>query len=872
MPQSGSGGQDVPGNVSDKNSLRWSDPPAVNAAAADPSQTGNRPQDFDLKWFSDPLKMTDLIHSLLDVLPSTGPSGYLLDLVWIVSENQDPSRFVAPLLWGALRRAVEWHNASVLIVVVAEQAAERNGEQLLGKWSGFDPLVEELNAKVVSINEAAKNMDDVLSSEMVWRGGMETYNEADHAFRANGPPGLRLELIAKDKRTHGNWLNSTAATAAAGTNFLAPEKTSGKASTATSLSGLQLARNLTLVARCSLASVPTYLLTDFSFNLRISCPVSDDDENSSANLLNSKEMFGNASGVVARLSYCVSSSGGAAAASMYCKPKLSLEDWKKYVIHGNADERSGCFLTASEQCADKELSNIHILMVNDSESTDKICIVLDPSQGGVLKSSQVILDTLHCRKNHHHQQQQSEKEEMVVNRFDLGEKEGGGRSRRSSGRQQQRRRRRPDVPRIQAFIQRVQATVLTMLNEKDPGSQHLRSDKLEETLREIQARVLSRIDCMSSVRSGLERLDPSPPENNSGKWREDHDEDDETVWPERRLLQHVDYLNEQKRLRNTDHQTMKPSTVGEYVILEAREMLKLFNKDGMARFPEKCEQVKTRASRQTEVLSNLDDSPGQSIENKLRSDDHYGWPDVTCLKYHDLYYNVEYDESEKLDMERMKVQRIHVGVNETMSTCHAQNNANASSSNLVITKKATSVGGGAAANHKDASKRASESGGGGGANNGGAAAAALRRSPRKKASQAKVAPLVRQRSNAYASSIKSGGSSQHQGVKRAAGSAVLPSGGGGKSAPKSADEVFKKKLRIAVYDTLEKRGIDEKHALFRACFKKLYEICKMYAKDAPGSSASGGKSGNSMSTSQWLIKVAEQNADTVINLEKSLLS
>ena len=74
---------------------------------------------------------------------------------------------------------------------------------------------------------------------------------------------------------------------------------------------------------------------------------------------------------------------------------------------------------------------------------------------------------------------------------------------------------------------------------------------------------------------------------------------------------------------------------------------------------------------------------------------------------------------------------------------------------------------------------------------------------------------------------------------------------------------YRKKLRNAVYDALSKRGIDEKNELFRACFKKLFEICKMYAKDVP-------KSAKNLTTSQWLTRVAEQNSEIVINLEKSL--
>lgn len=73
---------------------------------------------------------------------------------------------------------------------------------------------------------------------------------------------------------------------------------------------------------------------------------------------------------------------------------------------------------------------------------------------------------------------------------------------------------------------------------------------------------------------------------------------------------------------------------------------------------------------------------------------------------------------------------------------------------------------------------------------------------------------------------------------------------------KSKEEIHKQKLRNAVYEALVDKGIDEKHKLFRSCFKKLFDICKMYEKDMP-------KSG---STKLWLRTVAKQNAETVVNL------
>ena len=52
------------------------------------------------------------------------------------------------------------------------------------------------------------------------------------------------------------------------------------------------------------------------------------------------------------------------------------------------------------------------------------------------------------------------------------------------------------------------------------------------------------------------------------------------------------------------------------------------------------------------------------------------------------------------------------------------------------------------------------------------------------------------------------------------------SGGGGDGVDLS--EVNKKKLRVAVYEALLGKKIGEKDELFRPCFSKLFNICKMY--------------------------------------------
>ena len=51
---------------------------------------------------------------------------------------------------------------------------------------------------------------------------------------------------------------------------------------------------------------------------------------------------------------------------------------------------------------------------------------------------------------------------------------------------------------------------------------------------------------------------------------------------------------------------------------------------------------------------------------------------------------------------------------------------------------------------------------------------------------------------------------------------------GDRPAPGELPEMHKKKLRIAVYDALHRNKVEEKNPLFKKCFPKLFQICKMY--------------------------------------------
>jgi len=75
---------------------------------------------------------------------------------------------------------------------------------------------------------------------------------------------------------------------------------------------------------------------------------------------------------------------------------------------------------------------------------------------------------------------------------------------------------------------------------------------------------------------------------------------------------------------------------------------------------------------------------------------------------------------------------------------------------------------------------------------------------------------------------------------------------------------IKKLIRCAVFIALLERKINEASPIYNQCFKRLFDICKMYVKDIPS------KIKTEEEVKNWLSLVSDQNADTVIKLVKSL--
>ena len=301
---------------------------------------------------------------------------------------------------------------------------------------------------------------------------------------------------------------------------------------------------------------------------------------------------------------------------------------------------------------------------------------------------------------------------------------------------------------------------------------------------------------LSSIAIGIQSRLARLPAAEAKDPNDDDDMLDESAWEERRLLA---FLDHQRKLAKPQAgggggtaigaATMTPGS-GDFVVLEAKELLKLFTADGEPRRAD-LEVLRPRRTPRVDAAALTE-----------------AWPAVLCQEYPGLHFNRS-EQSEERDREAVRLQRLYVGgARETASTC-SSSVANNARPEVVATKTAAS----APPTRKQKTPRRSR--------------------PTKETT----------------SSLNRDDSS---GKKRA-----RPGVASGKAPP----DVFRAKLRNAVYDALRRKGIGEDSRLFRGCFKKLFEICAMYAKDMPKTAKS---------TKLWLATVAQTHVDTVANLEIAL--
>ena len=205
-------------------------------------------------------------------------------------------------------------------------------------------------------------------------------------------------------------------------------------------------------------------------------------------------------------------------------------------------------------------------------------------------------------------------------------------------------------------------------------SEYLSKDRFQSTLDAIQLRILQKVNAFK-LEEGY-TLDANDDVKTNFICDPTYLEEDDSIWEEKRFLGFMERLKKERAAKKqplSDDSTMKPNS--DFVILEAKEMLKLFTSEGLAKNPNDCEEVIVPKGRK---------KGGFEWDKNAEE-----WPEILLADHLDLCYNRN-DKSEELDRERAKLQLMYVGSKETASTCHAQNSAKGPPP-VVVTKKSKNL-------------------------------------------------------------------------------------------------------------------------------------------------------------------------------------
>ena len=257
----------------------------------------------------------------------------------------------------------------------------------------------------------------------------------------------------------------------------------------------------------------------------------------------------------------------------------------------------------------------------------------------------------------------------------------------------------------------------------------------------------------------------------------------------------------------------------DYVVLEAKELMKYFTKEGepskelqevrassrrCLQRPQKTKEEYTSFLQDNFDRVEKDDFQFSGYKFKGSNLDGSSFSTVEFTQYHDVYYNTG-DGAETQDRECKERKDQLVGMaRETGSTISAVSQPQ----RIKVEKKTTAP----------------------------ASLTSRRSSPRKALAPIPSSPLkVEAKGLANLGKSKAEKSKVAQNPGRR--SLVASSSGGNKDSQKKKDtggdltDTNRKKLRTAVYESLLRKNIMEKTPLFRPCFAKLFNICKMYVID-----------------------------------------
>ena len=305
---------------------------------------------WEKKWenaSTDGIEMLgDDIHAVLDDLPQNAPYDCLLDVLWF-TDAVPKDRKIPSNLFGALKRAVEWHGAAIHVVT-----AERR--QDLNKFNYLKELKAELIFDISDLQE-------YLRSKLFWRGVIAFFDDSSMSFvHTNTAYELRDDSVKSDSD-----FEKLAATNA------------------------QLSQRLKVVTKCSMSTIPAYFFTKTRFVLRTWLQ-SNKEECSSDDLFADEELFGSGNCLIAKLER-YESKNDAMSFHMKKSKHRTTDTWREAV-------RNGAYtLDLDNDLMGKTLLSTYFVIYSDKKlgGNMKRCIMLDSNAplAGQAKSNEVVTDT-----------------------------------------------------------------------------------------------------------------------------------------------------------------------------------------------------------------------------------------------------------------------------------------------------------------------------------------------------------------------------------------------------------------------------------------------------------------------------------------------
>lgn len=748
--------------------------------------------------------LSSSLHTVLDQLGA--PGTYLLSILWLC--DSPPTAF-PPVLYGSLQRAVSWHSANISVITSTSTCSE------------VPPWLGPLRAEVLPFTYLCKchGLQEFLSPDLVWRGSLAFYQEPD--LTPLTLPGFELHLDQ-------DVLTSTLATL----------NIQGEGVVSSSSSPRFFSSNLEVVSSVSLSSIISsqHLLT--SQRLLLKTPILEEDDCSNQFMTSAFQSPDMA--MVLKLKFSVD------------KPKTDLslmktENWKSSVINCNFSPTPPC------PSMGVDVSSINILIYDDPD-TDGDCSRSTHQKAAVLLKNIPELAQMHSLRqvlSKHEVNMETVREVVEGKIFHVDDTKHN---------------------QFKQFVRSVQSQVLGELH--DNNSEFLKNNDVEDILIAVQDKLMRNIGIGMYTTVSDQNFDDM--EENMRLRKEESVKnvaipDD---WQEKRFLRFLKLHSEQEEKILQSRSILKPNEE-DYVLLEAKELLKFFDKEGLPTKQLEPAEAKNKncplrpQKSEVEYKKLMKDyyeeipSTAHSFKGfKFKGED---FSKVEFTQFHDVYYNTGVS-AEAYDLECKNLRDCMVGPSrETEST-------------FTVDQDTTRIKLG----NKKSEKQAKQSLP---AKN---PPQPIRSSPRKKATLS--VPVKKSVSSKLSPGSRKLGYKQQQArqkvgrdpsasgdVKAAAKVTAAPAkvvaapakadntekrkSGGGDTGDLS--ETNRKKLRLAVYEALLRKDVREKDELFRPCFAKLFNICKMYVVDAQMDSSSGG-------TKKWMLEIAEMNAKPVVDLEKMM--